>query len=462
MSVLPGAKGALTCLGTLMVLSAGAASANEAAINASISAGLRYYTNDGLYVGQSSAGAEAFAEIGVDGYYGAGEGRLNFDLEGVIDSTGTLNSFNIAELNYTHSFGAWSVLAGFHTENWGVAESRSVMNVMNPLNGADPVVEDALLGTPMLNINYQSGVGTFSVYALLGFVEPIYPDGQDGRFRSFLQWDPDRAYYEEEDDARHLDIALRYSGYFSLGAGSLDVQATYFNGTSREALAMPGCINSLGPVTETVCDAINDGIAAAVASSGNAVDDVDGFWDAMEANMTDDLARFISGVPQVVGLIPYYQKLEQVGLSAVYAINDLQLRFEASYHDAGPSEYLSAVVGGDYTFNGFAGGQGDLTVALEYLYDDRGALQPVTVFEDDVFLGMNYRLNNTNDTEFKLGIFHDTSSEARLYTLGVSSRLSDASSFEINASHVTTTGWNDPLAFIKDDSFVEMKITSYF
>ena len=90
------------------------------------------------------------------------------------------------------------------------------------------------------------------------------------------------------------------------------------------------------------------------------------------------------------------------------------------------------------------------------------SLQPATVFEDDLFLGMNYRLNNASDTEVKLGVFHDLSSEARLYTLRLSSRLTDSSSFEVNASHATTTGWNDPLAFIKDDSFVEVKLTTYF
>lgn len=445
----------------LLTFAAGSALAQEASFNASLSAGLRYYPEDGLYAGQSSSGVEAFGEMTLGGEIALGAGRLTFDLDGILDSTGTLDRGNIAELHYSQSFGDWSLLAGFHTENWGVAESRSVMNVMNPVDGTDPLVQDTLLGTPMVNLNYHSGIGTFSAYALLGFIEPTFPKGDEGRFRSLLQWDPDRAYYDEDRDARNVDLALRYSGYFALGNGSLDVQATYFNGTSREALAMPGCINALGPVNEAMCDAINDAIAVGIAQGDLPVDAGD-FWDTMDEIMTDDLASALSGLPPVAGLIPYYRKVEQVGLSAVYAINDLQLRAEASWHDVGTEEYLSAVVGGDYTFNGLGGGDGDLTMVMEYLYDDRGALQPATVFEDDLFLGMNYRLNNASDTEVKLGVFHDISSEARLYTLRLSSRLTDSSSFEVNASHATTTGWNDPLAFIKDDSFVEVKLTTYF
>ena len=52
----PGAAAFLT-------FASGSALAQEASFNASLSAGLRYYPEDGLYAGQSSFGVEAFGEM---------------------------------------------------------------------------------------------------------------------------------------------------------------------------------------------------------------------------------------------------------------------------------------------------------------------------------------------------------------------------------------------------------------
>ncbi|MBR9764068.1 MAG: hypothetical protein GYB53_11235 [Rhodobacteraceae bacterium] len=469
MSILSGGKSAVLSAGAICAALVGQAQAQEASFNASVAFGVRYYFEDGLYVDQSEAGPEGTLEINLNGSQPLGPGQLNFDLDGLVESTSSRNLFNPAELNYSASFGSWSLLAGYHTENWGVAESRSVMNVMNPTNNADPMIEDSLLGTPMVNLNYSTGIGTFSAYALLGFTEPTYADGDGARFRSPLEWDPSRAEYEADEDDRKVDLALRYSGFFNIGAGSLDLQATYFNGTRREAVGLPGCVRSFGPVTEVICDQANQLIQTAYE---NGLDlDLDGLdpdttiiddiLDMIDPDLADDLLALLSNQP-VLGVVPYYQKVEQVGLSGVYALEDLQLRFEASHHETSAGDYLSAVVGGDYTFNNFFSGKGDLTVAVEYLYDDRSPVQPLTIFENDVFLGFNYRFNNTNATELKLGVFHDIDSQARLYTMGLSTRVSDATSIEMNATHVETNGFNDPLAFIDNDSFLELKFTSYF
>lgn len=469
MSYFSGGKTAAISAGAIFAALVGQAQAQEAEVNASVSFGVRYYTEDGLYPEQSDAGAEGAFEFNINGAKPIGPGQLNFDIDGLADITGTRNVLNPAELNYTQSFGNWSVLAGFHTENWGVAESRSVMNVMNPTNNADPMIEDVLLGTPMVNLNYTSSIGTFSAYALTGFIEPIYAEGDDARFRSPLEWDSSRAEFEASKRDRNLDLALRYAGYFSVGAGSLDIQATYFNGTSREAVGLPGCVGSFGTVTEAICNQANVLIQQAYEAGLDLdldgldfdVSNIEDILDQIDPDLADDLVALLSTEP-VLGAVPYYQKVEQIGLSTVYALNDLQLRFEASVHETSTGGYFSGMVGGDYTFNGFFAGKGDLTVAAEYLYDDRSPVQPLTIFENDVFLGFNYKFNNANATELKMGVFHDIDSKARLYTMGVSSRLTDETSIEFNATHVDTQGYNDPLAFIGNDSFMELKFTSYF
>ena len=161
--------------------------------------------------------------------------------------------------------------------------------------------------------------------------------------------------------------------------------------------------------------------------------------------------------------MPYYQKVQQVGLSAVYARGDLQLRFEGAYRDPkGESGSFAAVVGGDYTWSNFAGSDGTLTLAVEYLYDGGDSRQPTSIFENDVFLGLNYLLNDTGDTRFQLGGFYDLDSQAQLYQLSLSTRLNDNMRAELSAVHVKTNGWNDPLAFIADDNFVQLRFSAFF
>ena len=101
-------------------------------------------------------------------------------------------------------------------------------------------------------------------------------------------------------------------------------------------------------------------------------------------------------------------------------------------------------------------------MAVEYLYDDRPARLGTSVFENDLFVGLDYRFNNAYDTRANFGVFHDLESNANLFKLGVYSRINDHFGVEVNATKVSTTGWNDPLAFVKYDDFVELKLSSFF
>ncbi|NIP18147.1 MAG: hypothetical protein GWM87_08310, partial [Xanthomonadales bacterium] len=44
------------------------------------------------------------------------------------------------------------------------------------------------------------------------------------------------------------------------------------------------------------------------------------------------------------------------------------------------------------------GGASDLGVLVEYLHDGRAESEPLTVFDDDVFVGARWALNDTQDT----------------------------------------------------------------
>jgi hypothetical protein len=431
-------------------------------VSAELNFGLRNYFDDGLFAGQSDSGVSAFWGLNFNGSVKAGPGDFVLQFKGLMDNRTDRTYINLEKLQYKAAFDSWDVLVGYHVENWGVAESSTIMNVLNSTNRTDPTTNIGAerIGTPMINVNFQTGIGAFSIYGLLDHVQPHFGDSR-ARDRALFETNTSRAFYEgnSEDD---IDIALRYSNNFTLGKGSLDFSAMYFNGTSRDPVLLPGCINTFGPVTEIVCNTINTAVVGAYASgalSGTITSDQ--FWDFMEQNATDAIVGAVSAIP-AVGFIPYYQDVEKTGATLVYSNSDLQLRFEGIYQNSNVDEYFATVIGGDYTWNNFAGKEGSLTLAIEYLYDERGKNNPFIVFEDDIFIGVNYRLNNTLDTRFSLGGFIDLDSSAQLYTLSASTRVNDSIRVELNATTVSTSGYNDPLAFIANDNFVEMNFIKYF
>ena len=445
------AKPALALAMALLAQPALSQSAPE--ISGQIDFGVRYYFDDGLYAGQSQSGAYGLIGLTLEGRFGLGNGEVAFSFSGLAEDGNDRSYGNIGRLYYREVFDGWDALAGFNTENWGVAESQTLMNVINPRDNSDPIAGSGLLGTPMVNLNMYTDYGTFSVYALTGFVEPNY-GGLNARFRSAIIQDYDNPIFEE-GDGRHLDLALRYSHSFALGNGAMDVAASYFNGTDRNAVCSATGVGAIS---------CYDAVVAALGSPPGAPGpgaSADEFWAWMSANATDATVANASATP-VPGLQALYQDIEQVGISAVYTYEDMQLRFEAVNRQTNAGDYFAGIVGGDYTWNDIGGGPGSLTLVLEYLYDDRSSVQGTPVFEDDVFVALQYRFNNRLDSAVSLSMFHDLSSAAKLYRLGVTSRITDRLGLEINASSVQTNGFNDPLSFVRNDDFFELKLSTYF
>jgi len=422
--------------------------------------GARIHTDDGLFAGQSTAGGHFFLGAELNAYSGLGAGDLTFQITALSDDKGGRSQVKVRKAYYAQVFDNWDLLIGYNIENWGVAESRSILNVINPVSASDLSYGQDLPGTPMINANFQTSLGTLSAFALIGFEQP-QSTGRSERHRALWGTNNARAVYQE-GNGRNFDVALRFAGNYSLGGGSLDLAASYFNGTSRTPLALPGCGYASAAAPEPTCAAINSAIVGAFESGIPAATDSGAIWDFLTANASDAIMAAASAIPSA-GFIPYYQKIQHMGFSAVYARGDLQLRFEGAWQQAkGEEAGFSAVVGGDYTWPGFAGGDGTLTVALEYLYDDRNSRQPASIFENDVFLGFNYSLNDTRDTRLSAGGFYDLDSHARLYQMSLSARVNDSIRAEISAVHVRTIGWNDPLAFLRNDDFIELKFSVFF
>jgi hypothetical protein len=449
-------KAMAAVLPVVPVLALATPAAADPSLSARIDTGLRYYLEDGQYPGQGSAGAYPYLGFEIAASTPFGPGDLVFEVNTIVDQALDRTLVNLEKAFYTQRFDGWDIVLGYNVEDWGVSAGRTIVNVLNARDRTGRIGGGSLIGTPMLNANVVTDVGTFSAYALFGDVREHF-GGDATRQRAFLPVDSDFAAYEDDDS---VDVALRYSHDFAVGAGSLDIGAHVYHGTSREGVALPGCVATTGVVTEAICAQINTAI-------------IDGFAAGGTQPLTPaEMTAFVNGLlgpvvaadysANAAGLIPYYQEINQVGLTAVYANGNTQLRFEGFWRETAHEDYVAAIIGGDRTFYDVAGLNGDLVVALEYHYDDRSARQNGAIFDDDVFLGLSYLGNDAAGTEASFGMFQDLDTSAQFFTLGVSRRIGDRFRISLDATHIEAGGTGDPLAVIDNDSFVELTLSTFF
>jgi len=284
-------------------------------------------------------------------------------------------------------------------------------------------------------------VGTFSFYALGDSVRGNF-GGRATRQRGPFYTDDSLVRYE---DSNSPDFAFRYTHGFSVGEGSLDIGLSAYQGTNRDSLRMPGCILSDSAVTASACAQFNADVLA-----------------GYEGGQTVAKAAANAGTDAFTAVTPNYQEISQVGLTTVYAQGNTQLRFEGFLREASGESFVAAIVGGDHAFHNLMGGDGTLTLALEYHYDDRGGRQPVTVYDDDLFLGVNFFTNDTNDSRFNLGVFYDLDEQSQIYTLSASRRIGDRMRIGVNTNHVVSDSLTDPLSSVDGNSYIEFSLSAFF
>ena len=309
----------------------------------------------------------------------------------------------------------------------------------------------------MLSVSFDSdSLGTFSFFGLLGFREQEdVVAGQ--RLRFDVVADGDRAMFESDDE---IDFAFRNSNTISTANGSLDYAISLFSGRDRQPMYLPGCAFRQDTVDEATCDAVNESIRAVYedltpADIGD--DPIAGAFDRLDPATQMFL---LSG--DSVGAVPYYQDLHQIGLELVYSTGDWQLKFEGAQRYTDRENYFSGVIGAEYTFGDVFDSAGDLTGAIEYIYDDRSALQPRTFLDDDIFVGLRYDFNNVANTSLSLSGLKDLDTDSTLMNFNISSRLSDNASIEFSTVFINADDTSDPLSGLDEDDFFSLSIEYFF
>jgi len=295
----------------------------------------------------------------------------------------------------------YELLVGANTVFWGVTESVHLVDIINQTDFAGDIDGEDKLGQPMVSLALQRDWGEIS-----GFVMPYFRErtftGVDGRLRPPLPIDSDNARYESSDEQSHVDLALRYSHYI----GDVDIGLHAFSGTSREPRFVP-------------------------AADGQS-------------------------------LLPVYDQIDQVGLDLQYTKEAWLWKLEAIARDGVSHSFAAAVGGFEYTMYQVSESSADIGLLLEYQYDGRNEFEPVTIYDNDVFVGTRLALNDIQDTAVLAGVAYDTETGETFVNIEAERRFGDNWFGELRVRAFSGAEQGDTTYFLQKDDYVQLSINRYF
>jgi hypothetical protein len=87
---------------------------------------------------------------------------------------------------------------------------------------------------------------------------------------------------------------------------------------------------------------------------------------------------------------------------------------------------------------------------------------PPTAEEDDIFLGVRLSLNDVQDTSALVGAVINRNSEATLLSIEAERRIGDSWKIELVGRLFVDLPDSDPLAGIRKDDFITLRLSRFF
>ncbi|HEY5622491.1 MAG TPA: hypothetical protein VIV14_01945 [Gammaproteobacteria bacterium] len=392
----------LATLPALVLASAGAA-AGEWDTTGFVGVDSRAFREDGSFATQSDD-LESSLQLQAEAYWRSDDGRYRFSAVGFGRYDGEddeRSHVDLREAYWGYDGDGWDVSIGLRKIFWGVAESRHLVDVINQTDLVEDIDQEDKLGQPMINVNLRRGYGRFELYVMPRFRERTFP-GSEGRLRAGLMVDSDSPIYASPDGERHADFALRWSHYI----GDVDIGAYVFDGTSRE----PSFV---------------------LAEEGDR-------------------------------LLPFYSQIKQVGVDAQLTRDSWLWKFEGLRRETREETFSAAVAGLEYTFYGIGMGGADLGVLFEYLYDGRGVDAPLTLFDDDVFVGARFAFNDASDTSVLAGAVVDSNTHEIFFNLEAERRFGDNVTVDLGLRAFSRAQPGDALSAFEDDDYLQLSVSWFF
>jgi hypothetical protein len=364
----------------------------------------RFFARDALWPGQGSQTAQVSIAATAELRWRNAGGDQRASLIPYLRRDSVDDERNLVDLREAYwalEGDSLELLAGVNTVFWGVTESVHLVDIINQTDAAGDIDGEDKLGQPMVNLAWQQDWGLISAYVLPYFRERNYP-GIDGRLRTPLPVDSDRAVYESSSEESHVDVALRYSHYI----GDVDIGLSVFSGTSREPRLVPA----------------------------------------------DDAPV----------LMPHYDLIDQFGVDLQYTRDAWLWKLEAIARN-GYSETFTAAVGGfEYTLYQVGESSADLGLLLEYQYDGRSEFEPFTTADNDVFVGARFALNDSQDTSVLAGVAWDTETGETFFNVEAERRIGDSIALELRARAFSGAGPQDLTYAVVRDDYVQIQLAKYF
>jgi hypothetical protein len=364
----------------------------------------RFFGEDPLWEGQDSEVAHLSFAATADIRWRSASGDQRASIMPVvrldaIDSERSLIDFG--EAYWATDLSSGELLLGANTVFWGVTESVHLVDIINQTDAAADLDGEQKLGQPMINLDIQRDWGLMSLYVMPVFRERTFA-GVDGRLRAPLPVDTSNPQYESSAGQKHTDLALRYSHYF----GDVDIGVSLFDGTSREPRLLPS----------------GDGTA----------------------------------------LIPHYDQISQLGVDLQYTRDAWLWKLEAIVRD-GYAETFGAAVGGfEYTHYQLRDSAMDLGLLLEYQYDGRSNLEPISINDNDVFAGARLAWNDVQNTSMLAGVGYDLTTEEAFFNVEGERRFGDDIVLELRLRAFFNVHPLSPTYAFANDNCLQLQVSKFF
>jgi len=317
--------------------------------------------------------------------------------------------FDIRELTWLKAADTWELRVGFRKVFWGVTEGFHLVDVINQTDMVENIDGEDKLGQPMVNLALIRDWGTLDLFFLTGFRERTFP-GAQGRLRTFPAIDTGSAQFEKHGAEKQLAYAVRWSK----SIGDWDIGLSHFHGTSRQP--------TLAPVFD---------------SSGN------------------------------LHLNPFYEYIDQTSLDLQVTKGSWLWKLESLVRSGQGSTFAAATGGFEYTFYNVAAKGLDLGFLVEYMYDSRGynnqqALLQQVIFQDDIFTGIRFGLNDTQNTQILAGVIFDRTHNTKLYSVEASRRLWNSLTINIEARFFGGIPQNDFAYIFRTEDHIRAQLSYHF
>lgn len=270
----------------------------------------------------------------------------------------------INRLALSQQIGPSTLGFGYDTLIWSKSEFARLSDVVNPRDYRFDPSGNTTMGQPMLRWDLPLGPGVLTSVVMPRPLPSRYP-GTESRLRSRFPVLGDARF---EKDQNTPAFALRYEA--SIGITDFGVYG--YVGPSREAAI----------------------------------------------------------IPSAEGHAPYYAWVQQVGIDTQVTFGSSAAKLELRHTSNQPdrtgrrSNGWAASIGGEHSFYGVFGSPGDVTMAIEYAWDERGK-QAWQANQNDIYAGIRWSLQNTADTQFEIGYQQDLAFDTSAWRLGFEHRVMD-------------------------------------